>query len=473
MIKKKNLNRVRGEEARNSLDERKTFIGPQESKSPLIVSSHPYGVNAQPIAKPYGKNSVPLLSVLFEDREYYKNFIIPEISKFFPEKAIFADLTEKNSLFGLINNDLNVILPNAVFMKQVPSGDEQTRYAMDFVADAFEEMAGYLNTAVFLGKLYKSSPYANLKSHRSYFNPEYQLTNTKNAIITEFKKKLINDPEFSAKVKDPKTFNKKFLEVISDLIKAKGFSVTKSAIVLNSNFNNFSSGLIIDIAKDKADDDKLKFDKYLSKDDFLIFAEACKRFGFLIDANVPWRIVADLNSPAMLEKTGTHEGYMLRYNLSSSTDLFSKRFSSVYLDELFYLQDFFYQAYSSLIRDYPYYEIDYKEIDKCDFNKSIIKERPNLTKEEYTSLFSPSYWLRMHVYLRNYEENKKLTQTEFENIVREASNFLNVGRAENALAFVNNYFKEFKDVAYFSSLQSQNKAVELNVQSGNVPQLVF
>lgn len=437
---------------KNALDTRKSFV--------------------EDIQKPLGNNSVRSLGLLFSDREYYQNTIIPYISSFFQEKAIFADLLGKHSLYGLIDKELNILLPDESNMKELPSGNEDRQYAMDFVVDAFQEMNAYLISAVIMGKLSKDSPYYNLKVYNSYLDPRVQKNDIQRRIVTDFKKRIINDMSFSYKIKDAKSFNKYFLLTLKDLIK-DGYPVSKSATVLKGNFLTFSSGLIIDFAKDKADNDLIKFDKYLSKEDFLVFAEACKRFGFMIDQNVPWRIIADLSSPAMLENTGTHLGYMFRKGISSVDDLFAKRYSKIALDEIYHLKSFFLDSYNSLLRDYPYYEVDYKKLQGCEFNNQTIFKREEITPINYFLEFKDDYWMRVFVYLRNYEEKRGLTQIDFENLVREANNFVFAGKTLNALIYANNYFKKFDRVKYFSSLQNRNKTLEQIVQSSTIPELVF
>jgi hypothetical protein len=60
------------------------------------------------------------------------------------------------------------------------------------------------------------------------------------------------------------------------------------------------SGLIIEIAEDDYDDDFNKGYKFLDEN-FQLVANIAAQYGFLIDKNIPWRLVADISSPAMQE----------------------------------------------------------------------------------------------------------------------------------------------------------------------------
>jgi hypothetical protein len=423
------------------------------------------------INKPLGKNSISSLYVLFEDRSYYHDFIIPAIIQNFGFVP-FGDLTKNNSLYGLVDEQLNVITPDSSFLKLIPSADNKDKLVMDFVADAFIEMNNYLASAVVIGKLSKNSPYFNLKSHRSYINPATVVNESQIRILSKFNTYANSNKSLYSSIIDEESFNKKYIDYIKNQIK-NNFVITKSGIVLSTNFFNFVSGLVIDIAKDKADNDTIKYDKYLNVNDFDCFRDACKRFGFKIDVNVPWRIYADLNSPAMKEKSGNHIGYMQRYNLGGITDLFSKRYLVAYAEEIEHLKNYFYNSYSDFMKNNLYYELDYNKLQSCDFRKSVVRKRDLITREQYYQKFPDTYWLRLYTYFRNYETKRGLTQQQFENVVREANNYVKAGRNFPALTYVNDYFKQFKDVQYLSSLQANNKVVEQRVQSAFVSDLIF
>lgn len=421
---------------------------------------------------PRGSNAVSSLRLLYQDRDYYKNFIIPFISNKFPEKVVFCDLFREQSLYGLINENFNVIEINDAFLKPIKSANENKQMVLNFVADAFNEMNNYLYNCLIQGKLSRQSPFVNLSVHRSYLDPDILIKDIQERVIFDFKKQALNNKELSSKIKNASDFNKFFLKSLKDLI-AKNYPITRSSCILSTNFNVFCSGLIFDIALDKADDDNLKYNDYISRNDFLIFAEACKRYGFLVDKNVPWRLVADLNSPAMLQQVGTNEGFMRVYGLQGTKDLFSKYFSLSMFDEILHLKNFFYDAYSSFIFDDPYYELDYRKLDLCDFKKQTVFERQKLSREEFINLFPNSYWIKAYVYIKNYEQQRALTQVEFDNIVREANNFVVNGRLYNALFYIESFFKRPKNFLYYYSLQNQKQMLQDEATSVLVPELIL
>lgn len=424
------------------------------------------------LPSPLGKNSVSSLKVLFEDRDYYHRLVIPAINASFENQISFADLIKTESLYGLVDESLNIVLPIDGNMKEIASGDSDKKYVMSFVADAFNEMKDYLSKAAITGKINKNSVFCNLKAYRASVDKNILTNIVQVKLAVGFNKYALSNQALSAQIKDANTFNKKFFDYLKIQIK-NNLPITLSSIVLSSNFSTFTSGLVIDIANDKADDDTIKYEKYFLDSAFNVFADACKRFGFKIDTNVPWRIMADLNSPAMKEKTGNHNGYMRRYNIGSVNELFNKKYTPTYLSELAFIREFFYKSYYQFVQQYPYYDPDYKKLDKCDFNNAVTGKRPLLTENQFYSLYPKTYWLRVYTYLRNYEEKRALTQQQFDNIVREANNFIKADREYSALEYINEYFKQFKNVHFLHSLQSTKDPVEQKIESNTMPDLVF
>lgn len=425
-----------------------------------------------PFKTPQGKNSVRSLGVLFEDRKYFSEFILPYMELYLDRNNIFGDLVKQNSLYGLVDTEMDVVAPISAYMKEVPSSDKEKKYAMDFVADAFAEMNEYLMSAASIGKFSKSSPFYNMKVFRAHDNEQDILAKSKELWTYSFKEYLLNDIEDASYIKDAKTFNTSFIKYAKGRLKV-GKTITKTATILSSNFSSFLSGLILDIAKDKADNDTTKFDKYLTDKEFTTFVDACKRFGFLIDANQPWRLITDLSSPAMIGRYGEHVGYASRLGIGDTEDLFKTRFYKVHTSDLEYIKDLFYNIYASLIKDYPFYDYDYRKLDICDFKNQTAAARQSITRKQYFDLFDDKYWIRVLAYLRNYEELRGLKQQEFENIVREANNFVSINRTGEALRFVNGFFKQFKTAHFLSSLQDSQERVEQKVETKHVPDLIF
>ena len=406
------------------------------------------------IPSPEGKNSVSTIKQLYADRDYYYDTILNLVSVI-NDNVYFNDLYNQSALYGVVDNDLDIVLPKKEFLVSIPSANKEPKLVLDFVADAYSEFKEYLNEGVILGKLSNSGPFYNIKAHRTYVDQQILIDSAITVMADEFKTLMLSRIDLNYKVRDHKTFNEQYLYFIRDMIVNKSYAITNCGFTLSNLYIAHNNGLTIDILQNnKCDDDKHKYENFLNNIDFVPFKDACKRYGFLIDKNVPWRLTIDLLSPAM-RKTGNHNGYLHRKNLNSLEDVFKTRYDKVYLSELEHLKHYFYSSYAYYMKNNKLYEKDYSLLAGNAIKNRKLFSRDVLTKEKYLEAFSDEYWLRMFVYLRNYENISGLTQQKFENIVREAANYLKINKKNDALKYANSYFKDYTTVDYINRLTTK------------------
>ena len=83
---------------------------------------------------------------------------------------------------------------------------------------------------------------------------------------------------------------------------------TRTGFVMSRFCPLATTGLVIELADADHGDDEIKFDDYIEDPNFVFYARAAKKFGFRIDKNAPWRLIADLKSDEM-------QKYMANYPL--------------------------------------------------------------------------------------------------------------------------------------------------------------
>jgi len=98
-----------------------------------------------------------------------------------------------------------------------------------------------------------------------------------------------------------------------------------------------------------------------------------------------------------------------------------------------------------------------------------VKERKIVTFDQFTKDFPDTFWLRLYTYFRNVETKRGLTQTQFDNIVREANQYVKYNRNNDAMKYINDYFKDYKYLAYVSSLQKNEEVVQDKVSNAGEP----
>jgi hypothetical protein len=425
---------------------------------------------ANKIQNPLASNNIISSKVFFDDKNYYFNVILPYVY-LTNNKVNFNDLYKNNAMYGLVDNNFDVIVPKKDFIVPIPSFNSNQQNLLDFAAEAFIGMREYIANACKIGKVNPTGPFGNLLAHKSYSDPDLLVKQQQQTHATEFKQLYISETNLNSKITNAKSFNKEYISYLKNAI-LNGSCVTKSSIILSKIFTAFNNGLTFDISTEtECDSDEMKYDKYLSSNDFLPFKEACRRFGFSIDLNIPWRLTLDLLSPAM-QKIGDHEGYLYKKDISGLEDVFDKRYDKVYKSELLHLKTYFYNSYIEYLKDNLNYEKDYNKLAGNSIKNIVFYNRQVLSYQQYINNFDDYYWLKLYTYFRNLETRTGLTQQQFENVLREASHYLKINKIDDSLKYLNQYFKNVRNVDYFYTLQS-DKPVLKPLSSFKMPDILL
>ena len=161
------------------------------------------------------------------------------------------------------------------------------------------------------------------------------------------------------------------------------------------------SGLVIEIAPGDYNDDEAKFNEFVQSPNWDVYVELCSNYGFMIDQNAPWRLVADLKSESM-------RAYSERRGIGSMQALFKTWYRGTYLD---YFRNF----QRRLLRFYnkvkpPYISQTYTCKDGSIKNK--ILEPAHYSIADLNRLYSEEYFLEFYFNIRLLEEESTKTANE-------------------------------------------------------------
>jgi hypothetical protein len=188
------------------------------------------------------------------------------------------------------------------------------------------------------------------------------------------------------------------------------------------------SGLAIDLAEFDASLDILKVERVFDNKNYKFYENAAMQYGFKIDKNCPWRIVADLGSPAM-------QKYMNNRGFKSSDRVMKAAYEPAYLvgyNAFKTMLITYYNAYvekkPAIIRprrnglgDYVSYKFERVKIDIFDY----VREHGEV------------YFLEKYVIFRSMEEDDAFTPQKIANITARAMEIANVKGMEKALKYIN------------------------------------
>ncbi len=242
-----------------------------------------------------GKNS-DSLRVQFDDRAAY-TIGHPYIwDEEFPVPINFWTLT--NAFYGRIDQNKDLIVPDPNKMKQVSSYGKQDVYALNFVCDAFEDFTKFLKIKKAKKLLADDNFTADWSAKRGWNSIDSYYDGYIDSLVSSFTGEYLNT---TGKHKSITSFSD-FLAIMVEgylMNVVDQFPVTKTGLVY-SRFNSpMSSALCIEISTADHGDDEFKYRNFINNENFKLYSLAASKFGFLVDKNAPWRLVANLNSKQM------------------------------------------------------------------------------------------------------------------------------------------------------------------------------
>lgn len=344
----------------------------------------------------YKENNNETSLELFNKKLVYKSDVLktgyPNLIDFtFAEKA----------LYGKVGRTYIPIAANPSlvgFKNFISSGNpRQNLQAIGFVVDAFEALAQQFKKAEQSGKIYSNDPnLTNLKVYKSYKSnnisyEEYQINFIK-ALKTNLN---INN------IQNFQTFIKELLATVSIVTRTYPLSMpayTKSK--LNSLTN---SGLALEIADAPYDNDDQKINDFVNSKNWEFYVNACNSYGFMIDINAPWRLIADIDSEAMM-------GYAIAYGLRSTDAILALGFSTTH-------NRFYNQLPQQLLRLYnEMVPTHIPTFDECG-SKIIATER--YTLQSLQQKFSNDFFMKFYFDLRFSEEESTFSNAEKQRIIND------------------------------------------------------
>jgi len=433
---------------------------------------------------------------IFEERKDYHEYDesslnIENLESFKDPNPI--DLWYDKKLYGRVNQQNDYIyISTQAFETQgrLKMISDTGLYALEFVANAYTDLKNKLDRIVaFSGdhagpSISKLSILKNLKPKRAFDKPiDYSYDAYVDAFFENFKQNYLRGTSRDQKVKNFDDYLEQFLFFINETRNKLPF--TKSGFIGSVFCSPYSTGLMIDLSMDDHNDDFAK-SIFIEDDSFDAYHSLVKQYGFYVDKNAPWRLVANISSPQMqkywvrgivypLTKPGMtvdefiKEGCKDIVNAKSGTevesvvealknrflsglgankesgkymfpvsveDLFNKYYEKSYNTELEHMFKKLVEGYNDYVDSFPIIieETDYdcfKQIHKeagspANWNRVIARKtikRKKITGEEELSSKPMSFFFRVYLNVRKKEENINMSKTQFDNIILQAQRY--------------------------------------------------
>lgn len=429
---------------------------------------------------PYNSsNKINNTQILFYGKRLYYETVIKQ----YPDS--FVDLWYDKPLYGKVDHRFRPVAPLVELLGTVDDGaDKGNIYALDFVAEAFNAMKLYLQQLEFKKKIRKGPFFYPLRAYKGWEDLEILYRTHAQGMFSYFATSYVvgNQGEVNRRIRsfdDYLPFFKDYLNVLTNQVSVP---LTKTGFISQVSCPHRVSGLVIEIAEESDfSNDSKKYSRYFKDGAFSLFADITKKFGFYVDMNAPWRLVANLESPAWQQnpilKKIVDKYFKDGYSVEA---VFDRNFKTIHREDANNLKVLARAFYNSYVRDEP--SIDFAKVcysprsmrvpyrSKGVDSKKIYRR---LTSDARIALkYSNLYWLRMYMQLRLKEMQKGISQNRVDFEMREIEQRYRIKGYRSALRYVAGRLSIYLEEQYAMFIEKQFKRENL-LTNGNAPDIIL
>jgi hypothetical protein len=411
----------------------------------------------------------------FYNKEYYKKYVLSQ------RNIKTLDMWSDRTLYGRVDEH-----QDAVYMTNDNLQDKLKRldvgvtpgtrplYVLNFVSDAFTALRNYVMRANSAGKITPNTIFSQIPAARGYSNFTGFFDSHVGGVYSAFMQYLLaqNRKNEIVGFKDYVTYFVKFLDTYPGIL-----PITRSGFITSKYCPPYVSGLIIDLYLADFNDDA-KRAACVGDLNFTFFQRAANHYGFYIDKNAPWRLIANVSSrgmqnfmsptPAFMsgpDKTGSgidEPDYGLHFVPDTASNLFSsgKYFEKSYLTDVEMLKRSLGVMYNFFVDQNPY---QVKTATCGAIKRTVLgdagpsSQGGNLYKKNFTQrkkvtweMIEGSYggfeWINLYMDLRFLEQGIKLEPRRKKNVDKTLRKYYYRSGHNAALGYINNYVKKIPSV---------------------------
>jgi len=335
----------------------------------------------------------------FEQRALYKENALEEYNH-----LNLSDFLYNNPLYGKIDRVGNAIFPNDNFLIQYASPSDTPVFGLDFVVRAYENFykSFIIDVVDKNGMKNFNSTLINIFPQKGFQSIHDVFQDHTTIIFDSFIELLNNNPAQRKKICNYKKFLNFYFWFIAET--AKRAPVTQCGFIKSRFCPPNISGLIVEIdTEQNCGDDTAKQELFFNDPLFDNYLKSAVQFGFSVDKNVPWRLVARPYTSKMK--------FFRSLEDPTQPDFFKK----------YYLKSYLYDYNDFKLTAQTFYEsfvAAYQEYQSAVYNKTtgkttfVSRIRPLPTESEIDAL-SERTWLKNYFHIRLLEKGKKFTQKDF------------------------------------------------------------
>lgn len=360
------------------------------------------------------------------------------------KKGVIRDFWfAENMLYGKVNSSFFAIEPKRRVLVPIAGAGDQ--FTFPFIAAAYAEFEKEIRNGILSGKIGNMPFLRKLKVHKSTesINQAYSglsniITNKIVRFLTRTRKadKILNFEEFMVH------FSDFMLEHSTKNV------ITKSSFVMSSYIGLPHSGLSLELADAEYASDIEKVEDFISDPEYAYYLKVAEKYGFYVDKNAPWRLVANLSSRAMklfIEDSGAS---------GDLQSVLASNFKKAYTDDLGFLKFAAYNAYSTIVSSRPDISKTSQENGKL---YTFFERRAPITPDEVDIIYPDERWLELYIRIKNNEKKLDFNEPEIKRIIKNSISLKNLLDTKEAMGYINRVFRDIPSLeGSFNDLQNRN-----------------
>ena len=399
---------------------------------------------------PAAKNNLPARESIIKRADYSVNAIpfLPETNEPTLETTQLKDFLLNEKIFiGRVDGSFNPVFVNQKELDNF-GPESNTKVGLRVVTEAYKDMKRKYDRDFAQGYINQNSPaLTELSVKKAFINPFDDYKNYLNSRTEEFLS-YVKDNRLINTIEDFDSFVNPFLQYVKDTGKQR--PITRSMYFLTRRYSPLSTGLAFEVDDAPYSEDQYKIDAYYRQKNFQYFKNLASRYGFVIDKNIPWRLVADLNSPQMTPYIEKAFGFA-----GGSNYVLAVAYTQTYGDDIPSIIDLMVQFYNRVAQHRRKTVI--KEsgptvgtggrstFNMCSKQGKTIRRR-QVDPRRIPSAYPDGFWLDKYARIRNIETGLDYSEAQIQQISKNAENIVKKLDRPSAMRYI---ISKFDNVQHF------------------------
>lgn len=374
-----------------------------------------------------GKNSLGSEN-LFYSRMAYSAYAFNDHAAAVEEGVVKDFWFQENAFYGKV--DLSFAPIQVDREKLVPLRNHQGQFTLPFVRDAFEALERDVRKCILNGSIRTFPLLKKIRVVESTRNFPRMVTQRGITFVRYILASLTKSKKID-KIENFKDFMVQFEDLA--LQYAGDFPLTTSSVVESKTVDLRYSGLSLRLASGDYSTDQGKVKFYINHPEFPFYLKLLEKYGFYVDKNAPWRIVANISSAAM-------QSYLVaRGGSEGLPPVFTQYYKKAYRADIELLRFSAYRAYALILATRP--KIFRTSIENGRKVSRTIRRKP-VARGEPLRVYPLENWLSLYVRIKNKEKNLKFLDADLDDIVSDSISLIKRLDIFRALGYIDTVFKD-------------------------------